>query len=230
MRVRPSARLVSSWEAQWNLGDFIEPNRRRSLAVGSENKTQPGRMNPRTRRVRQVILDAAMQVMVESGADDVTAARVAERADVARTTIYRHWPDQPSLLLATIDHLSIPHWTPDDVGDIETDLRTMLTALRSRLDRNKAREVFGALGSHAAHDKAFAQAQRQFVNRLAQPIQTILEGAQKRGDLDSKLDAQREAAILAAPLLHRHLMLLEPITDELIEASLGPWLRAHCGD
>ncbi len=54
------------------------------------------RVNPRTRRVRKLILDTATEVLLEQGAFDVTVYRVAERADVARTTIYRHWPTRPA--------------------------------------------------------------------------------------------------------------------------------------
>ena len=65
--------------------------------------------NPRTRRVRELMLSTAVALLLEGGANEVTAARVAERADVARTTVYRQWPDQLSLLLATIKSLTTSH-------------------------------------------------------------------------------------------------------------------------
>lgn len=71
---------------------------------------------PRRRRVRQVIVDAAVEVMLTDGAEHMTAMLVADRTDVARTTIYRHWPDQASLLLATIDAVTFPHHSPPNVG------------------------------------------------------------------------------------------------------------------
>ena len=54
---------------------------------GSQVVEQPEpdivRVNPRTRRVRHAILDAAFDVLLTEGAECVTATRVAERADVA---------------------------------------------------------------------------------------------------------------------------------------------------
>ena len=193
----------------------------------SEPEPDIMRMNPRTRRVRQVILDAAVEVLLTDGAEHVTATRVADRADVARTTIYRHWPDQASLLLATIDAVTSPHHPPPNVGVLDSDLRSALKNLRTRLVTHETRPLFGALASRAHHDEGFAAAQRRFVEQLVRPVAAVLEAARDRGEVVGELDCQLEATLLAGPVLHHHLMLYADITDGLIEAVVARWLAAH---
>lgn len=164
--------------------------------------------------------------MLERGADQVTAVNVAERADVARTTIYRHWPDQASLLLATIDDFGTPTFEPSMEGDLEIDLRDSVAKLAQRLAARKTRLVFSALATHAHHSDTFAGAQQNFVRHLASPIQRVLEAAIERGDLGA-CDCEFEAALIAAPILHQHFMLYGELSDDLVNAAVDSWLAAR---
>ncbi len=172
--------------------------------------------NPRTTRVRQVILDAAADLLVEHGAGEVTASRIAQETGVARTTIYRHWPDQAQLLLDAIDSVVAPHSPTTVTDDLEADLITALSNLRARMTRHPFRQIFAALLGHANLDRSFVAAQRRFVNGVLQPINDILTAAVNREDLPSTLDISQACAVLAGPLFHKHVMLRESIDDRLI--------------
>ena len=181
-------------------------------------------MNPRTRRVRELILNTAIEVLSERGAHEVTPSRVAEQADVSRTTIYRYWPDQRALLLATIDALTAPDMTTPTVGNLDTDVRTGLGLLRKRLVTHDVRAVFGALAAHAAQDSAFSEAQRRFVEQLTKPMVDLLASARDEGTLGADVDCDLEARFLAGPLLHQHLALNDEITDAFIDEVALRWL------
>ena len=185
------------------------------------------RINPRTRRVRAAILEAAVEVLLTSGAQNVTPSRVAEHADVARTTIYRHWPDQSALLLATIDSLTAPHVAAASSGSLDTDLRTDLHRLRTRLVTRDVRSVFAALASRAVDDAAFAAAQRRFISRITEPVVDTLRAARDRGDLDAALDLELEAAMLAGPILHEHLLMHNDIGDRFLNGIVSRWLATR---
>ena len=193
------------------------------------NQSSDARVNPRTRRVREVVLRAAIEVLIEHGAHEVTAARVAEQADVARTTIYRHWPDQRSLLLATVDALTAPHHPTESVGRLDDDVRSVLEQLRTRLTAHDVRSVFGALAAYSAGDEAFRDAQRSFIMQLTRPTRDVLATAQERGILRDDVDPELEATLLAGPVLHRHLALHETITDGFLDVVIRRWLAAHGG-
>lgn len=191
-----------------------------------EAKASPeeARVNPRTRRVRQTVLDAAIELLLAHGAHEITAARVAEHADVARTTIYRHWPDQASLLLATIDALTAAHRRRQSSGNLETDLRSDLRSLHTRLVVREVRSVFGALAAYSPGDDAFATAQRRFIERLVEPLHQSLQAAQERGEVDTALDCELEAHNLAGPLLYRHLVMHVELTENFVDDVARRWL------
>ena len=180
--------------------------------------------NPRTTRVRQVILDAAADLLVEHGAGEVTASRIAQETGVARTTIYRHWPDHSHLLLDTIDSLVAPHSPTRVTDDLEADLIMALSNLRTRMTRHPFRQIFAALLDHANQDRTFLAAQQRFVNGVLQPISDILTAARNREALPSSVDLHQAHAVLAGPLFHQHVMLRESIDDRLITNTVHQFL------
>lgn len=184
------------------------------------------RENPRTTRVRQVILDGATDLLIQHGAREVTAPRIAQETGVARTTIYRHWPDQSRLLLDTIDTIVAPHAPTKVSDDLEADLTDTLTNLRTRMTRHPFRQIFAALLDHANRDRTFVVAQQRFINGVLQPITDVLTAAVDRGDLPSSLDTGQACAVLAGPLFHQHVMLRASIDDRLISKTIHQFLAA----
>ncbi len=183
--------------------------------------------NPRTTRVRQIILDCACDLLLNSGAGEVTATRVAQETGVARTTIYRHWPDQASLVMETIDCLVAPHVPTPSSGSLETDLQNTLTGLRGRLVTRNVRPVFAALVDYSSRDKSFVPSQQRFVEGLIQPTTTVLEAAQERGELPARLDCAVAATLLAGPLIHQYLVMHEDIEDQLINQVTTQFISLH---
>lgn len=58
--------------------------------------------DPRVARSRALILEAAREVFIDSGYQGATANRIADRAGVARRTIWNLYSDKESLFRATI--------------------------------------------------------------------------------------------------------------------------------
>src|SRR5271154_5025050 len=66
--------------------------------------TQPdGTTDPRVERSRMVVLRAAVEELADVGYGAFTIESVAARARVAKSTIYRHWPDKLSLLADAVE-------------------------------------------------------------------------------------------------------------------------------
>ena len=70
------------------------------LAAGgpTDRDERVDRVDPRVERTRLSVLAAAAELMAEVGWGGVTIESVSARSGVARTTIYRHWPDRLALL------------------------------------------------------------------------------------------------------------------------------------
>ena len=185
------------------------------------DKRGPKRENPRTTRVRQVILDAAVKLLVDRGAHEVTATRIAEETGVARTTIYRQWPDQASLLLAAIDTVIAPSYNASTTGDVMADVKQTLTNLRRRLVVRPVHPIFAGLIDLASRDDDFVVAQQRFIAGLVQPITDALEAARESGVLPADLDCGAATVSLAGPLLHQSLIMRQTIEDDLIDLLMA---------
>jgi len=188
-----------------------------SATAGQSNR--PG-TNPRTTRVRQIILDAAIDLLIKEGAGALTAVRIAEKTGVARTTIYRHWTDNTALLLDAIDKLISPHVPTSLSENLEEDLSATLTNLKMRMTKRPFRIVFAALLDHANRNRDAVGAQRRFVSGVLQPLQDVLANAKGRGVLPSTVDVETASAQLAGPLFIQHVMLRTAISDRLTAQTI----------
>lgn len=80
------------------------------------------------------ILDAIVQLHEERGPAATTISAIAERAGVQRLTVYRHFPDEHTLIRACSSHWSADHPLPDPAAwagleDPRDRLRAALTSL-----------------------------------------------------------------------------------------------------
>ena len=71
--------------------------------------------DPRVERSRAAILATASELLIEGGVGAVTIEAIVERSGVARTTIYRHWPNRSAVLTAAFSQLipAIAEANPD---------------------------------------------------------------------------------------------------------------------
>lgn len=80
---------------------------------------------------RRRIVEATIQLHQTVGPNATTIAEVARRAGVSRLTVYRHFPDQVSLIRACTGEYNLQHPVPDVVGlaTIEDPVRRLELAL-----------------------------------------------------------------------------------------------------
>jgi len=81
---------------------------------------------------RERIVSALIALHEEVGPARTTVSAVAERAGVERLTVYRHFPDEPSMLRACSAHWNALHPPPEmrpPTGDPLADVRRMILRL-----------------------------------------------------------------------------------------------------
>lgn len=88
----------------------------------------------RQQETRQRILDAVVELHETVGPARTSVSAVAARAGVERPTVYRHFPDEPSMLAACSAHFRARHPRPDAkswsrIHDPEERLRVALESL-----------------------------------------------------------------------------------------------------
>lgn len=92
------------------------------------------RGRPRDTAVDQRVLDVAWNLLLTRGYAGLNVDEVAERAAVAKTTLYRRWPTKDHLAFAVATRM-IPFVSVPDTGDLCRDLTQFAVGLTASLHR-----------------------------------------------------------------------------------------------
>jgi AcrR family transcriptional regulator len=175
------------------------------LRVG---ESRPG---GRSARVRNAVLDAAVEVLAEVGYEAFSIEEVATRAGVHKTTVYRRWPTKADLVTDASRARSralVP--TPDTgtlLGDLQALARSVARNVSSDQGGRMARTMVAAGATSA---DAAAGTAEFFADRIAL-AHVIVERAIERGELPVGTDANLVIETLIGPLYVRLLLTGEPI-------------------
>jgi AcrR family transcriptional regulator len=161
----------------------LERSRQRALSAS----TASGRS--RGSRTRQKVLIAAWELYESVGLVRLTIEQIAQYSGVAKTTIYRQWPNKTAVLVDALnDHLD-PMIAFADTGSAREDLQRQLTAVITVLTRTSAGTAYLAVIAESQHNPELAvQLQERFIaSRRTAATDVLLRGI-ARGELRSDLD------------------------------------------
>jgi len=175
------------------------------------------------------ILRAALELLAESGYDQLTIDAVAARARSSKATIYRRWPDKAALVVTAVRrHAGQPAVAAPDTGGLRSDLQAALQLMRTSLSGQDAALILGLL-SAMHRDPELAGAVREQVLRAKREVfDAVITRAAARGDVPATTDSALLAEICSAVLFSRLLVTGEPLDDaftqHLVDAVLLPAL------
>ncbi|WP_181807204.1 TetR/AcrR family transcriptional regulator [Streptomyces shenzhenensis] len=185
--------------------------------------------DPRALRSRAAALAAATELLLEGGPESVTHATVARRAGIGRATVYRHWPDQQTLLVDALANDVQPLLVFDDTP-VRDQLVSQLEQMTHRLNQPAAVSVLATIIQRAERDEDARRIREQIFGQADDHFAHALAAAVERGEL--RPGAQEHATDLIArivgPLLFQRFLLgvhLEKdLVISLVDAALAPWL------
>ncbi len=183
---------------------------RRSSLFSSEDGVARPAGRPRSDASHRAILEAAYAILVETGLKSFSIEAVASRAGVARTTVYRWWPDKTLLVNESFLNAFQPQISFTQTDSPSDDFRSLLMSL--------AKALSGPDGRIAASVVAQAQSdpdtQRMFLDEFSTPLRrqstALLQAGISRGEFRPDLNVSRvlDAAIGAVYL---RLLLGQPL-------------------
>lgn len=204
---------------------MLRSRAKRPLATARRMGQNPGSMSTeekplvRGEPVVAKVLAATVEEIALSGYAALTLERVASRAGVNRTTIFRRWPTKKDLVLATLERLTAEVKFDWDHGSLREDLQELVTIA--------ARTVFapGMLGMHkmlieARMDPELSEVARCIRDDKHEGAINVLKRAERRGefrkDLDKELFLDSLMGMLFAKLVFKH----EAMTPEFMRRML----------
>ncbi len=174
---------------------------------------------------REKMLEAAAGVVREVGVAGFTVDEVARRSGVAKTTIYRHFPDPKQMLVASLDRVLVPPPVPD-TGSLSGDLLAYLTSVRPLFVSDQLRTLFFEIYAAAMRDPELREMQRALIAGRAGPTMAIYENARARGELAPDIDYPTLVENVQGPLISRSMSRPSALTDAGIAAMADRMLVA----
>ncbi|WUR85938.1 TetR/AcrR family transcriptional regulator [Streptomyces phaeochromogenes] len=109
-------------------------------------------------RTRNRVLAVARELLPQVGPSGLTYALLAERADVTRQTLYRHWPTRAALLFDLVLEGPDLGTYPQPGNDVRKVATAWLKSLRAGVSVPAVRTAALAVTAQADHDPDSARA------------------------------------------------------------------------
>lgn len=171
----------------------------------------------RGERVVRAVLEATIDELSQVGYTALSVERVAERAGVNKTTIYRRYPTKLDLVDGALRCMRNQSITIPDRGNLRDDLIEMLQIAAHFVGSARGKIIFRTLiGERASNPELIQLADRMRHDDQKPPI-VVFQRAIARGELPPETDLELLLRMVFGPVLHR--VLLEDCTIELAESE-----------
>lgn len=171
---------------------------------------------PGSERRHKAILQTAIELVIELGFRAVSVESIAAKTGVAKTTIYRRWPNKAAIVMdAFMERLLRTQFpvTERALDSIRLQMHSMARAFRS-----KDGAVLKALLAEAQFDPELATAirERWTLSRRKLAL-AVFQRAVSQGDLRPDIDLEATIDLLYAPMYYRLQMATAPLSDAYID-------------
>ena len=165
------------------------------------------------------ILDAALDVLAETGYDGMTIDMVAARAKAGKATLYRRWASKPELVLDAVACMKSKDLDLDklpDTGTLRGDLVAMVKSPTLKEGEHKLKVMAGIV-SMIARDPGLAEAAREaLVEPRAAANRVFFQRAIARGEISADVDIEQLCMIGPSMIAYSVLMLGKPVNREFV--------------
>ena len=198
-------------------------------ADGERDTSAPGkksRIDPRVALSQERVLTATLDLLMEAGLSGLTIEDVSKRSGVAKTTIYRHWPNRNALVIDACLQMTDGDAEPPDTGSLEGDVKAILTNLAEMLATARWSSILPSIVDAAERDPEIAEVHSKLQLWHAAPLRAALERGARRGQIPPEADLSAIAAALLGPLYFRRWFSREPINDSFVDLIIQGALAA----
>jgi TetR/AcrR family transcriptional regulator of autoinduction and epiphytic fitness len=180
------------------------------------NRTDDTELDPRVERTRRLVLSATLKELSEVGYGALTIDSIATRAGVARSTIYRNWPDKMTVINDALEILNVQsHAFPEKEQATAIDkVEALLVHLTSVMTDSIISDCLSALVGAAELHPEVAQFLHNYSSKRRQTLVKAIEEGVSRGEFADDLDPELAALALSGPIFYCRLM-----TDRPFELS-----------
>lgn len=188
----------------------------------------PGSLRPggRTARTRESVLRAVVDELNDNGYAGATVERVAERAGVAKTTIYRRWGSLDGLLADVMADYAAREIPVPDEGSLDGDLHALSARVVASLGAPALRAAFGMMVKEAATDPAARELLARFLAGRMATMAVIIDRGMARGELPPHTDAAGVLGTVTSVIYYRLYVLGEEVSQSIADSAAATAIAA----
>jgi AcrR family transcriptional regulator len=181
----------------------------------------PGSLRPggRTARTRAAVLQAVVGELIDHGYAGTTVERVAARAGIAKTTIYRRWDSLDGLLADLMTEQAAREIAVPDEGDLDGDLRALARGVVASLRDPAIKAALASMVAAAVQNPAAREVLSRFQASRTAQVTVIIDRAIQRGELPAGTDAAGAIGIGTALIYYRLFVAGEPASQDLADSA-----------
>lgn len=196
-----------------------------TLGTSQLDTSQPGHgpdASPKLGRKRDHtrdpdILEAALEVLAETGYDGMTMEMVAARAKAGKATLYRRWPSKGELVIDAVACMKRGGFDRDhlpDTGTLRGDLVAMIKPHAVEDGARKMRIMAGLMSMISRTPELAEAARAAIVEPRASANRILLQRAIDRGEISADCDIDNLAMLSQSMAIYRVLVLQKPVNRE----------------
>jgi AcrR family transcriptional regulator len=177
------------------------------------------RGRPRSLRAKRAILDAVRHLVEKGGGySAATIEAIAERSGVAKTTIYRWWPNRAALAVDVLVEVAAEVAPPpNNNGDPMQALRTELHLVAQAAESLPGRLLMSLLGeAESDPDVHTALIERLFTPRR-EATAKVIRRAQAAGAIRGDVEPRLIGDLFFGPLFYRKFIRREVVTKAFVK-------------
>jgi AcrR family transcriptional regulator len=187
--------------------------------------------------VEQAVLESTLADLAAHGLEGLNVDRIAQRAEVNKTSIYRRWSTREALIAAALEKVRDDlTFKLEDRGSLRADLLELVRSVAQLIHHPMGRALaHAALGS--SRSPRFAQtAARPLEGPAAKQARALFDRARARGEWSKSVAPEPVLSMLVGAVLHR-ILLEQAETDDawltsvvdVVVAGVGPSRRGTRG-
>ncbi len=183
------------------------------------------RTGGRSARVREDVLRATWEALLDVGVDGLNFSEIGRRAGVHGTSVQRRWGSRENVLFEALLRFGTQAIPIPDTGSLRGDLVTMSQTVAAYFSSPIGGSILQMLVANADNDRPFADHRAEFLRIRFEAMRVMIRRAAERGELRPGVDEETALDLALGPLYVRTLITRQPIDDAFIERCIDTLLQ-----
>jgi AcrR family transcriptional regulator len=172
-------------------------------------------------QLRDAVLSAAGDLMLEGGLAAATMEAIAARAGVSKRTLYKYWPSRGAVALEGFMRNAASSWSlPDDASAVEALTVLVVSAARLFAATPAGPLMRSLIADAQAQDEIATAIREQWLRPRRAVAADLIRRGVAEGEFRADLDVEVTLDLLFAPVYYRLLLGHEPMTDAFATATV----------